>query len=34
MQTLQAWEATLRRTRHIGNGANWTEPQAYQNAFD
>jgi hypothetical protein len=27
MQTLQAWEATLRRTRHIGNVANWTEPQ-------
>jgi hypothetical protein len=34
MQTSQAWAATLRRTRHIGDFTNWTEPQAYQSAFD
>lgn len=34
MQTSQAWTATLRRTRHIGDFTNWTEPQAYQSAFD
>jgi uncharacterized protein YjbI with pentapeptide repeats len=34
MQTSQAWAATLRRTRHIGDFTNWTEPQAYQIAFD
>ena len=26
--------ATLRRTRHIGNFAAWTNPQAYQIAFE
>lgn len=34
MQTSQAWAATLRRTRHIGDFTDWTEPQAYQRAFD
>jgi len=34
MQTSQAWVATLRRTRHIGDFTNWTDPQAYQSAFD
>jgi hypothetical protein len=33
MQTSQAWAATLRRTRHIGDFTSWTEPQAYQSAF-
>lgn len=34
MQTSQAWAATLRRTRQIGDFTNWTDPQAYQIAFD
>lgn len=34
MQTSQAWAATLRRTRHIGDFTNWTNPPAYQSAFD
>jgi hypothetical protein len=34
IQTSQAWAATLRRTRHIGDFTNWTDPQAYQSAFD
>jgi hypothetical protein len=34
MQTSEAWAAKLRRTRHIGNFTNWTDPQAYQQAFD
>ncbi len=34
MQTSKAWAATLRRTRHIGDFTNWTDPQAYQIAFD
>lgn len=34
LQTSRAWAATLRRTRHIGDFANWTDPQAYQHAFD
>jgi hypothetical protein len=34
MQTSQAWVATLRRTRHIGDFTNWTDPQTYQIAFD
>jgi hypothetical protein len=33
MQTAQAWAATLRRTRHIGDFSQWTDPQAYQKAF-
>lgn len=34
MQTARAWAATLRRTRHIRDFTNWTEPQAYQSAFE
>jgi len=34
MQTSQAWAAQLRRTRHIGDFTYWTDPQAYQIAFD
>lgn len=34
MQTTQAWAATLRRTRHIGDFSKWTDPQAYQTAFE
>jgi hypothetical protein len=34
MQTSQAWAATLRRTRHIGDFTKWMDPQAYQRAFD
>jgi hypothetical protein len=34
MQTSQAWAATLRRTRHIGDFSRWTDSQAYQSAFD
>jgi TIR domain len=34
MQTSQAWAAKLRRTRHIGDFTTWTNPQAYQIAFD
>lgn len=34
MQTTRAWAATLRRTRHIGDFTQWTEPEAYQQAFE
>lgn len=34
IQTTQAWAARLRRSRHIGNFTNWTDPQAYQQAFE
>jgi len=34
MQTSQAWAAKFRRTRHIGDFTNWTDPQAYQIALD
>lgn len=34
MQTTHAWAAKLRRTRHIGDFMNWTDPQAYQIALD
>jgi hypothetical protein len=34
MQTTQAWAAKLRRSRHIGDFTNWTDPQAYQKAFE
>lgn len=34
METSQAWAAKLRRTRHIGDFTNWTEPGAYQRAFE
>ncbi len=34
MHTSQSWAATLRRTRHIGDFTRWTDPQAYQQAFE
>jgi hypothetical protein len=34
MTTGQAWAANLRRTRHIGDFTHWTDPQAYQQAFE
>jgi len=34
MQTSRAWAATLRRTRHIGDFTKWTDPEAYQSAFE
>lgn len=34
MQTTQAWAAKLRRTRHIGDFTNWTNSQAYRQAFE
>jgi len=34
VETDQAWAAMLRQSRHIGDFANWTDPQAYQIAFD
>lgn len=34
MHTTKAWAATLRRTRHIGDFTTWTDPVAYQSAFD
>jgi hypothetical protein len=34
MHTSQAWAATLRRMRHIGDFMRWADPQAYQQAFD
>jgi hypothetical protein len=33
MQTTQPWAAKLRRTRHIGDFTQWTDPQMYQRAF-
>lgn len=33
MKTNQAWAAKLRRQRHIGDFTQWTDPQAYQQAF-
>lgn len=34
METKQAWAAKLRRQRHIGDFTAWTDPPAYQQAFD
>lgn len=34
LQSTDGWAATLRRTRHIGNFTNWTDPQSYQIAFE
>jgi hypothetical protein len=34
MQTSTVWAAKLRRTRHIGDFTRWTDPQAYQQAFE
>lgn len=34
MQTSKAWAATLRRTRHVGDFTDWTNPEAYRQAFN
>lgn len=34
MQTSQAWAKQLRRSRHIGDFTRWTDPQAYNQAFE
>ena len=34
MYTSRAWAASLRRARHIGDFTRWTDPQAYQQAFE
>jgi TIR domain-containing protein/pentapeptide repeat protein len=33
-QTSHAWAKQLRRARHIGDFTHWTDPRAYQQAFD
>ena len=33
MKTQQAWAASIRRTRHIGDFTKWSQPTAYQQAF-
>ncbi len=34
MNTDQAWAASLRRTRHIGDFQNWKDHDAFQKAFE
>jgi hypothetical protein len=34
MESKQAWAATIRRTRHIGDFTHWKEHDSYQKAFD
>jgi TIR domain/Pentapeptide repeats (8 copies) len=34
METTQAWAASLRRTRHIGDFSKWKNHDSYQKAFD
>jgi len=34
METKQAWAASLRRTRHIGDFSNWKNHGAYQKSFE
>ncbi|HEY6252569.1 MAG TPA: toll/interleukin-1 receptor domain-containing protein [Candidatus Angelobacter sp.] len=34
METKQAWAATLRRTRHIGDFSNWKNHGSYQKGFE
>ena len=34
IRTHQAWAARLRRQVNIGDFSNWTDPQAYQRAFE
>jgi hypothetical protein len=34
MDTKQAWAASIRRTRHIGDFTKWTEHANYKRAFD
>jgi len=33
-ETKEAWAAHIRRTRHIGDFSRWTDPDAYQQAFE
>jgi len=34
MQIRRGWPALVRNTRHIGDFTRWTDPQAYQQAFE
>jgi hypothetical protein len=34
MESEQAWAATIRRTRHIGDFTRWKDRDSYQKAFD
>jgi hypothetical protein len=34
METEQAWAASLRRTRHIGDFSHWKDHDPYQKAFE
>ena len=34
VQTKHAWAAEIRRTRHIGDFREWTQPNTYQQALD
>ena len=34
METDQAWAASLRRTRHIGDFLTWKDHDQYQKSFD
>src|SRR5262249_35767296 len=34
METKEAWAASLRRTRHIGDFSNWKNHDAYQKSFE
>ncbi len=34
MNTVQAWAADIRRTRHIGDFSKWRRKSSYQNAFE
>lgn len=34
METNQAWAATIRRQRHIGDFTDWKEHDSYKRAFD
>jgi hypothetical protein len=34
METDQAWAASIRRTRHIGDFTRWKDHDSYQTAFE
>jgi hypothetical protein len=34
MQSKAGWADDIRRTRHIGDFTNWTNPDDYQKAFN
>jgi hypothetical protein len=34
MNTIKAWAADLRRTRHIGDFTRWKDHDSYQKAFE